>query len=89
MSGRAPSDWEMGVLAAAAWMKTHGTAAMDGFVEKMLRDIKKPDTEGTEERTVRQIVQWVREQGFGQTGETRVACSRLAVGIEKRDWRMK
>lgn len=58
MSGSAPSDWERGVLDAAKWLKSKGYGVI---ADGMLRSVKVPDEEGTEARTVRQVVQHMRE----------------------------
>jgi hypothetical protein len=78
----APSDWEEGVLAAATWLRHRASPDELSRIDQMLREIKQPDTEGTEARTVRQIVRFIRDHR--DAGHD---TAHMAVAIEAGDWK--
>jgi hypothetical protein len=89
--GRAASDFRQGVEAAAKWLRgredDRGTMryiACNGLADQMLKAVG-DDLEGTEARTVAQIVQYMRETAFGQ--KDRAAIDRIANDIEQFDWK--
>ena len=58
--------------------------ACNGLADQMLKAVG-DDLEGTEARTVAQIVQYMRETAFGQ--KDRAAIDRIANDIEQFDWK--
>jgi hypothetical protein len=82
---RQSSDFRQGVEAAAKWLATkHKDVALAGHMLLEVAD----DPEGTEARTVAQIVQFMRETAFGQSdrvGGTEI--ERLAASIAAGDWK--
>lgn len=91
---RAPSDFEEGVLAAAKWLRNQEDSenaiyflGWSRTASNMLAEVTGPD-EGTEARTVAQIVQYLRERGYGDKGLAAV-CDRLAANISVGDWKQR
>jgi hypothetical protein len=88
MSGKAPSDWEQGVLDAAAWLREHSRSAT---AVEMLEALSGKDSEGTEARTVKQIVTYLREVATqaGSDEEARAGALAAAKAIEDGWWKPK
>lgn len=88
-----PSDFRMGVEAAAKWLRDSGKSL--GLQRELVELISirmvatiGDDPEGTEARTVAQIVQYLRETSFGHMDEDhRKAIVRAAAAIERLDWK--
>jgi hypothetical protein len=81
---RQSSDFRQGVEAAAKWLATQFVAK--SFIERMLADVA-DDPEGTELRTVAQIVRFIRETSFGQSYTVNADMNQLAESIAAGDWK--
>ena len=83
---RAPSDFRAGVEAAAKWLRE---ADDDGrlMADDMLAAVGE-DPEGTEARTVAQIVQYLREQELMADDDVAsIALRGAAEDIARGDWK--
>jgi hypothetical protein len=72
--GTGPSDFELGVLAAAKWLRAHGHGT---HADLLLREIPS-DLDGTEKRVVEQIAVWLEETG---------PAAGLAESVRRGDYR--
>jgi hypothetical protein len=85
-----PSDFRAGVEAAAKWIRTQDSndwyLDLGGLAIKMVSELDL-DNEGTEARTVAQIVQYIRERTWGMKGAAPVEIERIASDIEAYDWK--
>lgn len=81
---RQASDFRAGVEAAAKWLEASHSRELAAAMVRSVAD----DPEGTEARTVAQIVRYMRETAFGMSDGTGVrAIERMANDIEHYDWK--
>ena len=90
---RAPSDFQEGVLAAAKWLRERAHPEEEFKIDMMLSAVVRPEhDEGTEARTVRQIVTFLKERQIGGRNRNETAdqaIRRVAYAIQSGDWKSR
>lgn len=79
----------MGVEAAAKWLRGLPVNVRGSFLADAMLAAIGDDPEGTEARTVAQIVQYMRETAFGQKGQDVVNIKRMAESIQSGEWKRR